>query len=70
MTPERENELQNGYSSITEKEWSEGWRFCIAEWDGLLVNINKSLECKNCGPDECKAYIHQKGINNANIIQE
>jgi len=25
---------------LTDNEVSEGWRFCLCEWDGLLININ------------------------------
>lgn len=41
MTPERYKELSVDLSTrLTQEEMDAGWRFCICEWDGMLVNIN------------------------------
>ena len=58
MTPEREREFDTCYSVLTEEEWAEGWRICVEEWDGLLVNVNTSPECKNCSPDRCGDLVY------------
>lgn len=41
MLAKRYKELSAGpKEKLTSQEYSEGWRFCECEWDGMLININ------------------------------
>lgn len=55
MTYERYEQLMASACSdepeyaLTEKEQAEGWHFCWAEWDGLLIHpSHPEAECCTC----------------------
>lgn len=47
MTPNRYFQIQERDLPLTEEELAEGWRFCLCEWDGMLICAG-DIEAKAC----------------------
>ncbi len=56
MTPERYDELMKSDSlQLNKAEVAEGWRFCMCEWDGLLIKAGDPEA------QVCSCFFEQEG---------